>query len=270
MNNVILETVNLTVSYDGEVNAVNNLNFCVSRKEIVGIVGESGSGKTTLAKSLVNLLPARTELISGDIIFSGEKISSYNKKQWQSIRGNKIGMIFQNPSSFLNPVMKVKDQFVETIRSHKKITKAEAEKKALDTLEKLNFSNVQRIMKVYPHQLSGGMKQRVAIALAMTLEPELIIADEPTSALDVVTQKMIIRELMRLRDEFDITVIMVTHNLGAAAYAADRIMVMLDGNIVEFAGKESILRNPKDDYTVKLLQSIPILGGKELELACIT
>lgn len=261
MTNKLLEVKSLTVKYDGERNIINNINMDVGYKEIVGVVGESGSGKTTLIRSIINLLSSGGEIVSGEIIFNGEDISKYSKQNWTNIRGNEICMIFQNCGSSLNPIKKIGSQFIESIRSHIDISKKEAIKKAEETLRKMGFNDSTRIMNAYPFQLSGGMKQRVGIAMALAMEPKLILADEPTSALDVITQTQIIKELMELRNNFNTSIIIVTHNIGCAAYMADRIMVMNDGEIVEFDYKENIITKPKKDYTKKLLDAIPTLEG---------
>lgn len=259
--NKLLEIKSLTVKYDSEGNVVENINVDVGYREIVVIVGESGSGKTTLIRSIINLLSPSAEVVSGKIIFDGRNIREYNKEQWRNLRGNEIAMIFQNPGSYLNPIIKIGKQFIESIRNHKDISKAEAIKKAKETLEKMHFDDSDRIMNSYPFQLSGGMKQRVAIAMAMAIEPKLILADEPTSALDVITQAQIINELMELRNKFDTSIIIVTHNIGCAAYMADRIMVMNSGEIVEYDSKSEVITQPKMEYTKQLLVAIPELKG---------
>ncbi|WP_432402129.1 ABC transporter ATP-binding protein [Wukongibacter sp. M2B1] len=257
----LVEIRSLTVKYDGEGNIIENLNMDVGYKEIIGIVGESGSGKTTLIRAMINLLSSGGEIVSGEIIFNGEDIRKYSKEKWTNIRGNDICMIFQNPGSSLNPIKKIGAQFVESIRSHINISKKEAIKKAEETLKKMGFDDSSRIMSSYPFQISGGMKQRVAIAMALAMEPKLILADEPTSALDVITQAQIIKELMELRNKFNTSIIIVTHNIGCAAYMADRIMVMNKGEIVEFDYKENIITKPQMDYTKELLDAIPKLEG---------
>ena len=259
--NRLLEVKSLTVKYDGEGNVIENIEMTVGYREIVGIVGESGSGKTTLIRAIINLLSPGGEIVSGEIIFGGEDLRKYSKKNWTKIRGKEIYMIFQNPGSSLNPIKKIGAQFVESIRSHLDLSKKEAINKAAETLEKMHLSDSTRIMESYPFQLSGGMKQRVAIAMALAMEPKLILADEPTSALDVITQTQIIKELMELRNSFDTSIIIVTHNIGCAAYMADRIMVMNSGKIVEFAQKEKIITEPQMDYTRSLLAAIPELEG---------
>ncbi|MEW9123414.1 MAG: ABC transporter ATP-binding protein [Thermotaleaceae bacterium] len=257
----LLEVRDLTVKYDGEGNAIENMNMVLEHKEIVGIVGESGSGKTTFVRAIINLLSPNAKVVSGEIIFNGQDIRKYNQEQWRNLRGNEITMIFQNPGAYINPIIKIGRQFVESIRSHRNLSKADAAKKAKETLEKMSLGDIDRIMNAYPFQLSGGMQQRVAIAMALAMEPKLIVADEPTSALDVVTQVQIIHELMALRNHFDTGMILVTHNIGCAAYMADRIMVMHKGKVVECEDKSKLIRNPQMEYTQKLLNAIPELKG---------
>lgn len=257
----LLEIRSLTVAYGSSSIIIKDINLSVGKREIVSIVGESGSGKTTLIRAIINLLPNKGQIMSGDIIFNGNSLKSVKENKWLDIRGNEICMIFQNAGSFLNPIKKIEDQFIENIRSHRKISKSDARDKAAKTLKKMNFGDCRRIMNSYSFQLSGGMKQRVAIAMALAMEPKLILADEPTSALDVVTQKQIIEELMEIRKLFDTSIIMVTHNMGCAAYIADRIIVMNDGEIVESGNVENLIENPQQAYTRQLLRSIPELKG---------
>lgn len=258
----LLEIKDITVEYDVGVPAIEGINFSLSHREIIGIVGESGSGKTTLIRALINLLHSRAELTAGSINFKGRDLSSLSRAQWRQLRGNEISMIFQNPGSYLNPVIRVGTQFIESIRNHRTLTVKAARQKALDTLEKMNLKDPDRIMKAYPFQLSGGMKQRVAIAMAMAMEPALILADEPTSALDVKTQAQIVRELVALRDRFDTSIILVTHNICCSAQMADRIMVMYRGRALECGHTAEILTRPRDAYTRQLLGAIPSLKGK--------
>ncbi len=257
-----LLTVNdLTISYDGETPSLRGVDITVARKEILGIVGESGSGKTTLIRSLINLLPANTSVTSRNMRFNGKDLSALSKEEWRRIRGNEIAMIFQNPGSYLNPTIKIGRQFVESIRNKQPLSKKEAQQKALQTLGKMHLDDPQRIMNAYPFQLSGGMQQRVAIAMTIVMEPLLILADEPTSALDVKTQAQIVRELVALRENFDTSIIMVTHNICCSAHTADRLMVMRKGKVVECDLTTSVLKNPQQAYTRQLLGAIPILKG---------
>lgn len=261
--NKLLEIRSLTVKYDGEKEILKDINMTVGHKEIVGIVGESGCGKTTLVRTIINLLSPDARVVSGEILFNGEDIRNYDKEQWRKLRGNEIAMIFQNPGTYINPTIKIGKQFVEAIRNHRDISKIQAIEKAKEVLEKMHLNDADRIMNAYPFQLSGGMKQRVAIAMVMAIEPKLILADEPTSALDVVTQVQITNELMALRDTFQTSIIMITHNIGCAAYMADRILVMDEGKIVEFDTKSNMINQPKTEYTRKLLNAVPKLRGLE-------
>lgn len=257
----LLEVKSLTVKYDHETIAIKNLSLDLSYKEIVAIVGESGCGKSTLVKSIINLLPESAKVSSGKIIFKNNDLSTFNKKQWQKLRGIEMAMIFQNPSSYINPITKIGKQFIESIQVHQDMSKADALKKARETLDKMNFNDSKRVLDSYPFQLSGGMKQRVAIAMALCMEPSLILADEATSSLDTVSQLQIMNEFKEHKDRFHSSILWVTHNIGSAAYLADRILVMNRGEIVEFDSKENILFNSKKDYTRKLIQSIPELRG---------
>lgn len=257
----LLEVKSLTVYYPGEGNVIEDINLTIGYKEIIGIVGESGSGKTTLVRTIMNLLSPLAEIRSGEIHFEGKNIRHYNKEQWRSLRGNDMAMIFQNPGSYFNPIMRMGKQFVECIQSHKKLSKVEALDLAKETLVKMNLHETDRVMNAYPFQLSGGMKQRVAIAMALALEPKLICADEPTSALDVLTQKQIMDELMVLREHFHTSIIMVTHNMGGAAYMSDKMMVMRNGSVVEHDKTDKVMTQPSTIYTQELLAAIPHMKG---------
>lgn len=255
----LLEINSLTVTYDGEKKAIHNVNMDIKTNEIIAIVGESGCGKSTLLKSIFNLLPAGATIEEGEILFHGENLLQLSKKQWRNLRGNEMTIIFQNPGSYMNPIMKVGKQFVESIRTHRNMSKTDAIKKAKEVLAKMNLREPDRILNTYPFQLSGGMKQRVAIGMALCMEPQLILADEPTSALDTLTQVQIMNEFMALKEEFQSSIIWITHNIGTAAYMADRIIVMNKGQVVEVGKKEEIISHPKAAYTRQLLQSVPKL-----------
>lgn len=257
-----LLTVNdLNISYDGGTPALKGIDVSLGHKEILGIVGESGSGKTTLIRSLINLLPANTSINSHTMRFNGKDLESLSKNQWRQLRGNEIAMIFQNPGSYLNPNLKIGRQFVESIRNKQPLSKKEAKEKAINTLGRMHLKDPEWIMNIYPFQLSGGMQQRVAIAMTIVMEPLLILADEPTSALDVKTQAQIVRELIALRENFDTSIIMVTHNICCSAHTADRLMVMRKGKVVECDQTTSVLKNPEQEYTRQLLAAIPFLKG---------
>ena len=184
--------------------------------------------------------------------------------QWRELRGTEITMISQDSGGTLNPIRKIGKQFVEYIQTHSRMSAKEAEEKAKDMFSKVNLPDPEIIMKSYPHQLSGGMKQRVGIAMALTFHPKIILADEPTSALDVITQAQIVKEIMGLRKKFDTSIIMVTHNLGVAAYISDKIIVMQNGKIVDAGNKNEVIENPKSEYTKKLLEAVPEIGGERL------
>lgn len=265
----LLEITDLNISYNGGGSpAVAGINLNLAHREILGIVGESGSGKTTLIRALINLLPVGGALHSGTIRFNDQDLHSLNQEAWRQIRGNTIAMIFQNPGSYLNPIIKIGRQFVESIRNHREVSKNDAWNKAMETLERMHLNDPANIMKAYPFQLSGGMQQRVAIAMAMAMEPLLLLADEPTSALDVKTQAQIIRELLELREHFNTSIIMVTHNICCSAHMADRLMVMRHGEVVECNRTTEILMRPRQTYTQKLLASIPNLKVAEKAASC--
>ena len=252
----MLNINNITVQYGNNKPILENLSLEMKQGEIVSIVGESGSGKTTVIRSVMGLLPAGGKVTKGDIVFNGQSLLSYSREEWNKIRGTQISMIFQDCGAMINPIRKIGKQFVEYIRMHEDISKEEASKKALNMLEQMMLPNPENIMKSYPFQLSGGMRQRVGIAMAMTFNPKLLIADEPTSALDVTTQSQIIRNMLELREKFNTGIIMVTHNLAVAAYISDKIIVMKDGKIVEQGSRDNIINNPKDEYTKELLNSV--------------
>ena len=253
----MLNINNITVQYGNNKPTLVDLSLHMKQGEIVSIVGESGSGKSTVIRSVMGLLPAGGKITNGDIIFNGHSLLSYSRDEWNKIRGTQVSMIFQDCGAMINPIRKIGKQFIEYIRIHEKISKEEARKKAINMLEQMMLPNPENIMNSYPFQLSGGMRQRIGIAMAMTFNPKLLIADEPTSALDVTTQSQIIRNMLELREKFNTGIIMVTHNLAVAAYISDKIIVMKDGKIVEQGSRDDILNHPKDEYTKKLLNSVP-------------
>ena len=260
----MLEIKDLTIQYGDKLPVVENFSLSLKKGEIITIVGESGSGKSTVLSSILGLLPNGGKIISGDIIYNGESMLSKSLNQWRELRGTEITMISQDSGGTLNPIRKIGKQFVEYIQTHSKMSVKEAEEKAEDMFSKVNLPDPEIIMKSYPHQLSGGMKQRVGIAMALTFHPKIILADEPTSALDVITQAQIVKEIMDLRKKFDTSIIMVTHNLGVAAYISDKIIVMQNGKIVDAGNKNEVIENPKSDYTKKLLAAVPEIGGERL------
>lgn len=258
----MLEIQNCTICYQNGTPAVSDVSLSVSEGEIVSIVGESGSGKTTVIRSILGLLPGGGKVTKGDILFEGESLLQYSKKQWRELRGTQISMIFQDSGAMINPIRKIGSQYVEYIRAHKNISKKDAFGMAVEMLEKMRLPDGKRIMESYPFELSGGMCQRVGIAMAMTFQPKLLLADEPTSALDVTTQAQIVRQMMELRDDFGTGIIVVTHNIGVAAYMADKLLVMRQGKVVDSGQREDILHNPQSEYTKNLLASVPALKGE--------
>ena len=258
----MLSIKNITIQYGKNKPVIEDFDLNMKQGEIISIVGESGSGKTTLIRGIAGLLPGEGKVIKGNIMLQDESLLNFSKDQWNEYRGTKLSMIFQDCGSMLNPIRKIGAQFVEYILTHEKMSKKEAYDKASQMLCKMRLPNINNIMNSYPFQLSGGMRQRVGIAMAMTFKPKILIADEPTSALDVTTQAQIIRQMIELRDKYNTSIIIVTHNLGVATYMADKIVVMKDGKIVEQGNRFKILHSPKSDYTKKLLDSVPAMEGK--------
>lgn len=251
----MLNITNLTIQYGNKVPVVNNFNLSVKKGEIIGIVGESGSGKTTVIKSIIGALNKNSKILSGSILFENEEI--LNNSNLKNKHGKDITMIFQDSRNTLNPIRKIGVQFIEYIQEHSNLSKEEAKEKAILMLKKMNLPTPENVMNSYPHQLSGGMCQRVGIAIAMTFNPKVLLADEPTSALDVTTQAQIVEELLNLRKNYGTTILIVTHNLGVAAYMSDRIIVMKKGDVLEQGTPREIINSPKSDYTKILLNSVP-------------
>ena len=257
----MLKLNNVTVSYQNTP-TVQNFSLDMKQGQIVSLVGESGSGKTTVIRAILGLLSSEGEIVDGSITFEGEDLLSYTPAQWRKLRGSEISMIFQDSGSMMNPTRKIGSVFTEYILTHEKISKKEAWRKGVEMLERMRFPDGDNIMHSYPFQLSGGMRQRVGIAMGMTYQPRLLLADEPTSALDVTTQAQIVRQMMQLRDKYHTSIIVVTHNLGVAAYMSDFIVVMKDGKIEDQGTREYILKESDNEYTRKLLEAVPSLGGE--------
>ncbi|MDU1203925.1 MAG: ABC transporter ATP-binding protein [Clostridiales bacterium] len=253
----MLKIDNITVQYGNNKPTIEDFSLEISSGEIVAIVGESGSGKTTVIRSVLGLLPGQGKVTKGDIVFEGDSLLNYTQKQWNQCRGTKMSMIFQDCGAMINPNRRIGSQFVEYIRVHEDMPKDKAKEKAIDMLNRMRLPQAKDIMRKYPFQLSGGQRQRVGIAMAMTFQPKLLIADEPTSALDVTTQSQIVKEMMELRDKYDTSIMIVTHNLAVAVYMADKIIVMKDGEVVDRGTRDEILNNPTSDYTKRLLASVP-------------
>ena len=252
----LLEIRNLNINYKNSIKAVKDVNFTLEDNQIISIVGESGSGKSTLIRAILKLLPTGGEIESGNIFFLEKDILTLNKKQLNKLRGKDIGMIFQDPNSTMDPIKTIEKQFIAYILEHNNISKKEAIDLAKEYLLKLSLTDVDRILKSYPFELSGGMKQRVAIAMSIAQSPRLLLADEPTSALDVTVQAQVIQELKKIRENFKTAIILVTHNMGVASYISDKIAVMKDGELIEFGDKEQIINNPQKEYTKLLLNAV--------------
>ncbi len=267
----LLQVQNLEVefrTYAGVVRAVRGVDFEVAPGEVLAIVGESGCGKSVTAQSIMQLIPSPPgKITGGSIIFDGENILSKNERQMQKIRGNSIGMIFQDPMTYLNPVLSISTQVTENLRLHKGMTREQALRRAEELFHLVGIPEPKIRLKQYPHQFSGGMRQRVMIAMALACEPKLIIADEPTTALDVTVQAQILELIKGLKDRFQTAIILITHDLGVVAGQADRILVMYAGQIVETGTLDEVLKKPAHPYTWGLLQSVPRLDavkGKKL------
>lgn len=260
----MLEIKNIKIQYGDKDPVVKNFSMSLKKGQIITIVGESGSGKSTVLSSILGLLPNDGKVVSEDLIYNGKSLLNKDINEWRKLRGTEITMISQDSGGTLNPIRKIGKQFVEYIQTHSNLSTKEAEEKAKSLFSKVNLPDPDIIMKSYPHQLSGGMKQRVGIAMALTFEPKIILADEPTSALDVITQEQIVKEIMNLREISDTSIIMVTHNLGVAAYISDWIIVMQKGKVVDEGTAEDVINNPKSDYTKQLLKAVPEIGGERL------
>lgn len=259
----ILEVKDLSTHYftdAGVVKALDEISFTLERGEAMGIVGESGCGKSTLGHSLLRLVPKPGKIVGGQIILEGEDIMSYSsEKMRKEVRWVKVSMVFQNALSALNPVKKVGDQITDTMISHQGFAKAEAFARAEKLMEAVGV-NPSRLSN-FPHEFSGGMKQRVVIAMALALNPTILIADEPTTALDVIVQAQILNMLKRLRKEIGLQILLITHDLSLVAEIADKVAVMYAGKLVEVGTAEEIYRNPKHPYTQALVKSVPTVGG---------
>lgn len=240
----------------GWVHALKDVSFSVEKGEIFGIVGESGSGKSTLAIALLNLLPENAE-ISGEILFEGENIFSLSGGALRVLRGRKLSMVFQAPVSSFNPVLSIEYQFREILKEKANLIQRDALKQRMvELFEKVRLPEPERILKSYPHQLSGGQLQRVALAFALSADPKVLIADEPTSSLDVTVESQIINLLLVLKEEFNVTIIFITHNLDLVNVLCERVCVLFKGEVRELKSKDELFHNPSDEYTKELLKSL--------------
>jgi oligopeptide transport system ATP-binding protein len=264
MKRNILTIDNLHVSFKtqtGRTTAVRGVNFELNKGETLAIVGESGSGKSVTAKSIMRLLPKHnTEITKGDILYEDRSLLNLSTKDMQEIRGSEISMIFQDPMTSLNPTMKVGKQIMEGLQKHQNLSKVQARERALEMLKLVGIPRAEERLEDYPHQFSGGMRQRVVIAMALACNPKILIADEPTTALDVSIQAQILDLMKNLQQKMDTSIILITHDLGVVASMADRVAVMYAGKIVEQGTLDEIFYNPQHPYTLGLLQSMPKLN----------
>lgn len=258
---MLIEVADLSVSY-GDLEVVRKVNFSLDKGEVLAIVGESGSGKTTVIRAILGCLPHEGRVSSGRILFEGQDVLAYTPDQWCCFCGKKATMIFQDSGSMLDSIQRIGSQFVEYICEHSLMTKQEAGKAAEAMLKKMNLPNPENIMKSYPFELSGGMRQRVGVAMAMFFEPSLLLADEPTSSLDVTTQAQAVTEMLEICRREKTAIIIVTHNIGVAAYMSDQLIVMREGKIVEAGKTDKIIAQPQSPYTQELLDAVPQVGGK--------
>ena len=247
----------------GEVKAVRGISFDVNEGEVLGIVGESGSGKSVTSLSIMGLLQYPGRVVDGEILLNGEDILTYSKDQMRKVRGKEIAMIFQDPMTSLNPVYTIGNQVMEMILEHEKMTKREARARAIEMLKLVGIPAAEKRIDSYPHEFSGGMRQRVMIALALSCNPKLLIADEPTTALDVTIQAQILSLIKSLNKQFGMTTMLITHDLGVVATVCDKVAVMYGGLIMEYGTADEIFYHPRHPYTMGLLGSIPHVDGGE-------
>lgn len=270
MNEPVLQIKDLHTSFfltSGEVKAVDGVSFDLHKQEILGIIGESGCGKSVTAKSIIRLLPQKMgRIVSGSVIYQGEDLAVMEESRLRQLRGNGISMIFQDPMTSLDPVFKIGDQMVEMICSHSKLSRREALNRSIETLRAVGIPRPEVRVNSYPYELSGGMCQRVIIAMALCQSPDIIIADEPTTALDVTIQAQVLKLLQKLRDENGTSILMITHNLGIIWEMCDNVVVMYAGKIVEKTSTEELYRNPWHPYTWGLLDSMPSLAVKPKQI----
>ena len=268
----ILEVKNLKTQFfteAGVVRAVDGVNFTVKRGEVLGIVGESGCGKSVTSLSIMRLIGQPGKIVEGEIVFDNQNLLELSESEMTRIRGNRISMIFQQPQSCLNPVFRIGDQLSEVLHIHQDMKKEEGERRAVELLSMVGIPEPESRIKAYPHELSGGMAQRVMIAMALACVPELLIADEPTTALDVTIQAQILDLMRNLRSKMDTSIILITHDLGVVAEMCDRVTVMYAGRVVEQAPVEELFASPKHPYTKALIGSTPVLGEADKELTTI-
>ncbi len=268
MSELLLEIKNERLSFftpAGEVKALNDVSFTMKQGEVLGIVGESGSGKSVTAYSLMGLTAYPGKLIGGTLQFNGHEVEKMTEKEFRKMRGSEVSIIFQDPMTSLNPVYTIGNQIEEMVRLHTGKNKAQARERAKELLELVGINEPEKRLRQYPHELSGGMRQRVMIAIALACEPKLLIADEPTTALDVTIQAQILELMMQLREKLGMSIIMITHDLGVVASMCEKIAVMYAGKIVEYGTTDEIFYHPGHEYTKGLINSIPKLNTTEKE-----
>ena len=266
MSEHLVDIQNLHLSFftpAGEVKALNDVTIFLDEGEVLGIVGESGSGKSVTASAIMGITADPGRIVSGTVLFNGHNIAELSEKELRGIRGKEVSMIFQDPMTSLNPVYTIGNQIEESILLHTEKTKAEARERAIELLRLVGINEPEKRIKQYPHELSGGMRQRVMIAIALACEPKLLIADEPTTALDVTIQAQILELIMELKEKLGMAVILITHDLGIVSSMCDRIAVMYAGKVIECGTTDDIFYNPQHEYTKGLLRSVPNLFEEE-------
>ena len=264
----ILKVDNYCVTYDNEVKAADHVSFSMNEGDVVCIVGESGSGKSTVLHGILGF-PSPGAVVEGKISLFGRDISTLSRKELQKMRGEQVAMIFQDTGRYMNPISRVGKQFDSFLKYHVNMPKEEMHKMEEDVLHRVHLPDAQRVLDSYPFELSGGMRQRVGIAMAMSLKPKLLLGDEPTSALDVTVQAQVVRQMLDLREKYGTTLLLVTHNMGVAAYMSDYIGVMQKGRMVEWGKAEQIINDPKTEYTKKLLHSIIGLHDRQIKESAV-
>lgn len=254
----LLDYQHVEISFNGTP-VVHDVSFQLHKGEILGLVGESGSGKSTLLRAAMGLLGSSGMVTKGDIWFEGKNLPDLSDKEMRLICGEKIGMIFQDCGASLSPIRTIGEQIVESIAAHRKVNAAKAYAAAMDLFDKLRFSDGDRVWNSYPFELSGGMNQRAGIAIAMLMNPAVLLADEPTSALDVAVQRQVVREMLHIRDIFGTSIIIVTHDISLVSAMADSVVVLQNGHVMEYGRTKDVLKTPTSDYTGKLLSAVPKL-----------
>lgn len=259
---MLLQVKDLGIAYGKGDPVVRHVSFDLDAGQVLAIVGESGSGKTTVIRAIQHVLPGGGHIAEGQVILNGEDTQKQTAEMHRSLCGTDVSMIFQDSGAMMNPIRTIGRQYRDFLAVHGLTDEKEAHDRMISMLEMVRLPDPEQVLKSYTYELSGGMRQRVGIAMAMSFHPKLLLADEPTSALDVTTQATIVKEMMEVRKNMNIAIIIVTHNMGVAAYMADNIMVMKNGEVVEYGKAEEVIYHPKTDYVKMLLAAVPSLGGK--------